>query len=1075
MKVHTNGFKQQIKTMGKEIDSRITFGLTVLGNDELNAVTPSFQGNILKSVMKQLEIDSNVSIPIGTQLKYEFGLKVNNEFEYIDFGNYIVFDIEKQEDTNSYKILCYDKMLASMLEYKKMPIIFPITIRDYINLISNSLGLEFANENDVFANYDKVLQSDPYENLGYTFRDILDELAQVTGSTICLNDNDQLEIRYIKETNDVIDEEFLKDVNVNFGEQFGPVNTIVLSRSGGSDNIYYPENLSENPYEIKIIDNQIMNFNDRDQYLPDIYEKLNGLQFYINDFVSTGLVYYELCDRYTVKIGDNNYSCVMLNNEILVTQGLEENVYTELPEQTQTDYTKADKTDRRINQAYLLVDKQNQKINAIVETTETIQKEIVTNGSVNGSIIKIEDGANEPLISFEIDGKSVQDGTPTPDTPIEIESVGYENLFIEEYLKHTTETNINAHLKKGTYTLSLENNEVFGNVIYIQLYKNNNLVTTNNHILNSSSAVAFSTSSYWYYFPNIPNGNYLTFTLDDDYDLKIALVNTDGTKRAILVKGTKQHNYIPYGKFGVEVEIVGKNKLRGLSVSTDDTEYWYNTTLPYFTPLEDGWGKYEYDNTNGTSTVFINAKVKLRAMNLKPNKEYTIVTELRNSSISENSGAFFQILTANPTVAWQTARSLGYANVNKGGIFKATSKTKENFDGIECSIDTYLRLSAGTKGKVEARISIFEEDVDITNFEYEEYKSKTLLLELNEPLRSLPSGVKDVAYIKNNILYVDRKIKSVIFDGSETNWSLELINNTIPRYYIWIGDGLTLASRNEILSNRFLQSSEFNDYHVVGMGFEHSNTIYLYPNLDITNIDEFKSWLSTNNTEVIYELGEPYTENLGEIEMPSTYQGATYIYANDELEPTIEVEYVRDTNLSGYVQGQINNVVEIQQRKNTELEQTNESISARVSDVSTILGTINNTLSTINETILKQTADQFQMLFNQTQVKGLIDDLNSLVNSNNITLETLQAYINYGSTTYEGELTPYILLGASESPVKLMLIKNRIRFMNGESEMAFISNNALNINEMITKKINTGHWVIYEDSQYNLNTKWVNQ
>ena len=31
-----------------------------------------------------------------------------------------------------------------------------------------------------------------------------------------------------------------------------------------------------------------------------------------------------------------------------------------MPEETETDYTKADKTDRRINQTYLIVDKQNQ-------------------------------------------------------------------------------------------------------------------------------------------------------------------------------------------------------------------------------------------------------------------------------------------------------------------------------------------------------------------------------------------------------------------------------------------------------------------------------------------------------------------------------------------------------------------------------------------------------------------------------------------------------------------------------------------------------------------------------------------
>lgn len=406
MKTHTSSFKEQIKLIGKEIDSKITFGDTVLGKDDLNAVTPSYQGAILKSVMKQLDIDSNVAIPIGTILKYEFGLKVNGEYEYINYGNYVVYSIEKQEDTNSYKIVCYDKLLFSMLDYVKLPITYPITVRDYINSLSLVLGLQFANKDSEFANYDKMIKSDLYDGLGYTIRDILDELAQVTASTICLNENDELEIRYITETSDTIDEEFLKDVNVNFGEKFGPVNTIVLSRSANSDNVYYPETLPENPYELKISDNQIMNDNDRADFLPDIYNKLNGLEFYTNDFVSTGIVYYDLCDRYSVKVGDNTYSCVMFNDEVLVTQGLEENVYTELPEQTETDYKHASKDDRTINQAYIIakknegkieevvssVDSANERINK-VETTQTDTERkitiITTNIDENGNVTEV--------------------------------------------------------------------------------------------------------------------------------------------------------------------------------------------------------------------------------------------------------------------------------------------------------------------------------------------------------------------------------------------------------------------------------------------------------------------------------------------------------------------------------------------------------------------------------------------------------------------------------------------------------------------------------------------------------------
>lgn len=414
MKVHTTAFKEQIKEMGRELDSIITYGDTVLGNEQLNAVTPSFQGGILKSVMKQLDIDSNVPIPVGTILNYQFGVKVNGEYEYLNFGNYVVKDVEKQEDTMSYKITCYDKLLFSMKDYAKMPITYPITIRSYINALCSFLGIRFANNNDTFVNYNKTIPTELYldtngNSIGYTFRDALDELAQVTASTICLNDNDELEIRYINDTGDTIDEEFLKNVNVNFGERYGKVNSIVLSRSGESDNVYLRDEVSVSTNgltELKIVDNQIMNFNNRDEFLPEILGKLNGLEYYLNDFASTGIAYYDLCDRYNVKVGDNTYSCVMFNNEMLVTQGLEENVFTEMPQETETDYTKADKTDRKINQTYLIVDKQNQQIEAVVsQTNEQNQKIAKVTQTVDELNSKISDIADITISGEDTDAQ----------------------------------------------------------------------------------------------------------------------------------------------------------------------------------------------------------------------------------------------------------------------------------------------------------------------------------------------------------------------------------------------------------------------------------------------------------------------------------------------------------------------------------------------------------------------------------------------------------------------------------------------------------------------------------------------
>lgn len=386
MKAHSSDFKNNVSLFGREIDSKITYeldGETIeLGAEELNSVSPHYEASILKSVMKELDIDSNVDIPLETQINYQFGVKVGEGYEYIDFGNYIVYSSEKQEDLNSYKIKCYDKMLYAMKDYDEVATIYPLSVRDYIYELCDTIGLTFKNANDTFTNYNRTIPTDLYKGLGYTYRDVLDELAQVTGSTICINEqDDELEIRYITDTNDTIDGEYLKDVNVNFGAKYGPVNSIVLSRGAESDNVYLQDTTSieqNGLCEIKIKDNQIMNFNDRSDYLPDLLSRLDGLQYYINDFSSTGIAYYDVCDRYNVEIDGNTYSCVMFNDELVVTQGLEENVHADMPEETETDYTKADKTDRKINQTYLLVDKQNQVIEGVVSQVSDQNEQIAT-------------------------------------------------------------------------------------------------------------------------------------------------------------------------------------------------------------------------------------------------------------------------------------------------------------------------------------------------------------------------------------------------------------------------------------------------------------------------------------------------------------------------------------------------------------------------------------------------------------------------------------------------------------------------------------------------------------------------
>jgi len=415
MRIHTQGFKDQIKELGREIDSTITYGDNTILAEQLFNISTIINGNILKSAMKELHFESSIEISLYTVLKYEFGLKVSDKYEYLDYGNYIVKNIEYNEDTKTYSYTCYDNMLFSMKEYNKLQNgIFPMTIREFLTNLCLDCGLVFKNTNDTFANYDKVIQSDLYANLGYTYRDIFDELSQVTASTICVDSNNMVEVRYINETNDTIDAEYLKDVNVTFGKKYGPINSIVLSRSAESDNVYLQDedSVSINGLcELKIIDNQIMNDNNRSDYLPDILSKLNGLEYYLNDYTSTGIMYYELCDKYNVKIGENIYNCILFNDEQKITQGLVEDIYTEVPNETETDYKKADKTDKKINQAYLIVDKQLGEIRGNVKKVETTVENITTTTqtSTGGNNLYITDSLESNALEYCIEGKCEQE------------------------------------------------------------------------------------------------------------------------------------------------------------------------------------------------------------------------------------------------------------------------------------------------------------------------------------------------------------------------------------------------------------------------------------------------------------------------------------------------------------------------------------------------------------------------------------------------------------------------------------------------------------------------------------------
>jgi hypothetical protein len=453
MKAHTQTLKNNLKSLGRQLRSVIEInGMEFV--DELYSVTPIVEANLLKSVMKSIKLETSQYLPEGTKFNYRLGVMIDNQgnYEYLNFGNYNVYEITKKEDKKTYEVTAYDDMLYAMKDYKQFNTTYPITIKDYLQALANNIGLEY--EDTTFVNQDQYINEELYLNfdddgnaisIGYTYRDVLDEIAQVVAGNIIINQNGKLQVAYLNDTQEVFDEEFIKDTNVNFGEKFGPVNSIVITRVEGADSIYRQdtESIEQNGLcELKIQDNQILNKNNRELFIDAIYNQLLGLQYYVNDYSSTGICVLDTLDKYTISIGEQNYQCIMLNDEIDITSGLTEKIYAERLDNNTTNYKKADKKDIRINQTYIIADKQNQVIQSVVaQIGDRSGKETTITQDLENIVTSVQNsgGGNLLLNSVMFDhGKDDNDnviasnwtitGSGTIDIEASAEAVNYGSL-----------------------------------------------------------------------------------------------------------------------------------------------------------------------------------------------------------------------------------------------------------------------------------------------------------------------------------------------------------------------------------------------------------------------------------------------------------------------------------------------------------------------------------------------------------------------------------------------------------------------------------------------------------------------
>ncbi len=362
-----------IETYGRKIDVTVTHGADVYTTADIVSFKLSAEGALLRSVMAQADVELDgaggaafAASMVGESVSISLTVTADGDSAKRDFGAFIVREAEYDDDAGTVRLTAYDGMLRAMVPYTPT-VDFSggsVTLGGYFAALCRALGLPA--DTAEFTNSGVWMDSDPFDD-SYTFRDVFDAVAQAAGGMVAVRGG-RVCVLYPTAAGKTIDPSNLKALKI--GECCGPINCVVLARSPQEDNLYRRDENAESWKEIRIENNPIMDSH-RDDFIDGLYTRLSGLTYYPTEITSYGIGWAEIGDLYTLETTDGDtYTTICLSDSWDVAQGMTETIIAEAPTQTETDYAAADTTDRRINQTILRVDKQEQRIEAAISSTE---------------------------------------------------------------------------------------------------------------------------------------------------------------------------------------------------------------------------------------------------------------------------------------------------------------------------------------------------------------------------------------------------------------------------------------------------------------------------------------------------------------------------------------------------------------------------------------------------------------------------------------------------------------------------------------------------------------------------------
>ena len=288
-----------------------------------------------------------------------------------------------------------------------------------------------------------------------------------------------------------------------------------------------------------------------------------------------------------------------------------------------------------------------------------------------------------------------------------------------------------------------------------------------------------------------------------------------------------------------------------------------------------------YDNSFSSNTNF--------RIPVLPNKQYTLMLRKTNNvagvmyifPYTKNNVMHKQAISTNISYTGNIA----YTFTTPQDCYYVSFRVGINLSGNTCTFSDFMVLYGTHTWD------------DVTEFiPYQGFETTTL--QLNQPLRELPNGVKDT--VENGI--VTRRVGEITYDGSsDESWNFD----TTDKYAAIDINGVTgynIGVKNILCDKLYVINSNgsiSDSTNVIRYGSSNNNNKVLYVHIDdtITSVSEFKTWLQSNPITVWYELATPTTEQITLPTLPSWYP-YTNAWVGTELQPGFVEWYIKTAGVN---------------------------------------------------------------------------------------------------------------------------------------------------------------------------------